>query len=297
MFDHARSAQKHSKNHPGTSISFYSEDVNERVVEQMQMEVDLLSALENDEFEMLYQPKLDVRSGDIINAESLIRWHHPTRGLIPPFKFIPLAEKSGIILELGKWILEDVCKQMRRWVDMGINDLRVSVNVSAMEFIQDDFVSNVQACLKRHHLNARHLELEITESAVIHDIDKVSDKLKELNFMGIKMTLDDFGTGYSSFSYLGNLNFDCVKLDRSFLLNAMESERSMLLYESVIDMAHKTGHEVVAEGIETKEQFDFVRDNHIDEIQGYIVSKPIPAEDITSFVKGSVQDLDKAANN
>ena len=216
--------------------------------------------------------------------EALIRWQHPTRGLLSPDSFIPVAEKTGMILKIGKWCLKSVCKQTKLWVEMGAKDIRTSVNVSAIEFTHDDFKENVTSALKETGLDARHLEIEITESTIMADQEAAHKLIDELRFMGVRITLDDFGTGYSSLSYLGNMDFDWLKLDRSFLLKAMDNYRSRKIYTSIVKMVHTAGIKVVAEGIETQEQLTYINGLNIDEIQGYLIGKPGDAGSTTNLL-------------
>jgi len=214
----------------------------------------------------------------------LIRWKHPTKGLIPPNLFIPVAEKTGMILDIGKWCLQTACKQTKLWVEMGSKNIRTSVNVSVVEFSDSYFKNNVLSALKESGLDARHLEIEITESTVMADQEATHKLIDELRYMGITVTLDDFGTGYSSLSYFGNLELDWLKLDRSFLLKAMENYRSRKIYSSIVKMVHATGVKVVSEGVETQEQYDYINDLNIDEIQGYLIGKPDDADVMTDLL-------------
>lgn len=199
-----------------------------------------------------------------------------------------------MILEIGKWCLQSACKQTKLWVDMGAKNIRTSVNVSGVEFSNSDFKHNVLSALKESGLDAKYLEIEITESTIIAD-QKIAHKLiDELRFIGVTITLDDFGTGYSSLSYFGNLELDWLKLDRSFLLQAMDNYRSRNIYSSIVKMVHATGVKVVAEGVETEEQYAFISDLNIDEIQGYLIGKPGDAESITELL---FPDLNKKYNS
>lgn len=294
LIDHARSARKHARTSgSNNNIQFYSAEMNQLVIEQMRLEFDMLKALEHKEFNVLYQPKLDMKTGGIVSAEALIRWHHAEIGVISPVKFIPIAEKNGLIADIGKLVLRDVCEKIKLWTGMGIEDLRVSVNVSVVELESEGFVENVQGALLNARVSARHLEVEITETALLHDISRMSETIRQLRALGITVTLDDFGTGYSSFSYLGKLDIDWVKLDRSFLLDAFENDRASHLYSSVVTMAQNVGLKVVSEGVETKEQLDFVSGVNVDEVQGYILSKPLEAGAITDMIADSRSDATK----
>ena len=216
--------------------------------------------------------------------EALIRWEHPAKGMMFPDSFISVAEKTGMILEIGKWCLHEVCKQTRLWVEMGSTNIRTSLNVSALEFSSSDFKHNVLSALKESGLDAHHLEIEITESTIMSDQDAAHKLIDELRFLGLTITLDDFGTGYSSLSYFGNLDLDWLKLDRSFLLKAMDNYRSRNIYSSIVKMVHATGVKVVSEGVETQEQYDFINDLNIDEIQGYLIGKPGDVDSMTDLL-------------
>lgn len=295
LIENARTAQKHAKQSSSRNeFQFYSNEINQQVVEQMQLEVELLNALETEQLRLVYQPKLDMRTGVTHSMEALVRWEHPEKGMIGPLTFIPLAEKCGIIIELGEWILNTACKQIKTWVDMGAKNIRCSVNVSAHEFSDSDFLRRVKHALKSNELSARHLEIEITESAVLKDLDSASKIIDELRYLGVTVSLDDFGTGYSSFSYLGKLDFNWIKLDRSFLLEALGNARSRTMYESIVAMAKNVGFQVVCEGIETTEQYNFSRNLKVDEIQGYILSPPINADSMSVLLfsdKGNVSSI------
>jgi diguanylate cyclase (GGDEF)-like protein len=284
LIDNARSAQKHAKESSNrNNIEFYSREISGKVLSQMRLEVELLNALERNQFRLVYQPKMNMKTGKVDSVETLVRWMHPEKGMLSPFAFIPLAEKSGIIGDLGQWILKSACIQTKAWLDMGIKNIRTSVNVSAVEFSNSNYVQNVKDVLSEVGLNPQHIEIEITETAVLEDFNVAAKTINELQYLGVTVTLDDFGTGYSSFSYLGKLDFDWIKLDRTFLLEALSSERSCTMYESIIQMAHNIGLKVVSEGIEDNAQYEFVSGLKVDELQGYILSKPVDADEITIF--------------
>lgn len=285
LIDNARSAQKHAKETGArNNIAFYSKEISGKVLSQMELEVELLNALERDQFRLVYQPKMNMRTGEIESAEALIRWLHPEKGMQPPFLFIPLAEKSGIINELGLWVLKTACIQTKAWIDMGISNMRTSVNVSAIEFSNSNYVQSVKEVLREVGLSPANIEIEITESALLEDFKSAARTIDELQFLGVTVTLDDFGTGYSSFSYLGKLDFDWIKLDRTFLLEALLSDRSKIMYESIIQMAHNVGLKVVSEGIEDNAQYEFVSGLDVDELQGFMLSKPVDSDTITNLL-------------
>jgi diguanylate cyclase (GGDEF)-like protein len=285
LIDNSRRARKQAKTLAGRNNYQFFSDVDNRVImDQMRSEIELRNAIDHNQFVLYYQPKLNLKKDSIDSVEALIRWQHPTRAMVPPNDFIPVAEKTGMILEIGKWCLQSACKQTKLWVDMGAKNIRTSVNVSAIEFSNNDFKHNVLSTLKESGLDAKHLEIEITESTIIADQEIAHKLIDELRFIGVTITLDDFGTGYSSLSYFGSLDLDWLKLDRSFLLQAMNNYRSRNIYSSIVKMVHATGVKVVSEGVETEEQFAFISDLNIDEVQGYLIAKPGDADSVTSIL-------------
>ncbi len=296
LIEHAFSAQKHAKGMTGrNNYQFYLQHINQKIVRQMKLELDMHRAVERGEFSMVYQPKLELKNDTLNSMEALIRWNHPEDGVVSPLDFIPTAERSGIIVDIGQWCLRTVCEQTRKWIDQGAKDIRVSVNISAVEFGEDDFVNTISRILKEANLNAAHLELELTETTVMMDLEKSTKVIDELRFRGVTVSLDDFGTGYSSFNYLGNLNLDWIKIDRSFLLYAMKHERSKTLYNGMVKMAHDIGLKVVAEGIEEQSEYNYVQKLGVDEMQGYMLSKPIDVESMTRALFSSKTNRRKAS--
>lgn len=283
LIDHARVAQKQAAGMTGRdNYQFYSPDINHKVVDQMQLEIDMHNAIENEGFSLFYQPKLDLHTNTLNSLEALIRWHHPVRGMVMPNDFIPVAEKTRMIIDIGEWALREACRQVRRWIDVGLpDDIRVSVNISAIEFAEENFTEMIFSILKEENVNPRNLEIELTETAVILDIKKSVQIIDELKFAGITIALDDFGTGYSSFEYMGALDFNWLKVDRAFINDALLNDKSRALYAGIVSMSREIGVKVVSEGIETQEQYDFVRELGVDEIQGYLLSKPLDQEAIT----------------
>lgn len=285
LIENARAAQKHARSMVGrNNYKFFSHEINQRIIEQMQLEIEMHNAIEDNQFKMIYQPKLDTETDTIETMEALIRWEHPTRGLVTPGAFIPVAEKDGLVVAIGIWCLNAVCKQAKAWVDLGASNLRVSVNISAVEFSSDTFVDSVKQALKTNQLDASHLEIEVTETIVMSDLEKSASIIDELRYMGVTVTLDDFGTGYSSFNYLGHLNFDWIKIDRTFLIDAIKHERSSTLYAGMVAMAHEIGLKVVAEGIENQPEYNYVHKLQVDQMQGYLLSKPIDVNAMTRIL-------------
>ena len=274
---------------------FFSQEINQKIVEQMKLEIDMHNAIEKGQFRLIYQPKVETINDSIVSMEALIRWDHPEKGLLTPNSFISAAEKSGLVSDIGTWCLNTVCKQAKSWVDTGVSNLRVSVNISAFEFGHDDFIEIVKQALKQNELDASHLEIELTETTVMNDLDQSAKTIDELRYLGVTVTLDDFGTGYSSFNYLGHLNLDWIKIDRSFLLDAVKHRRSKTLYGGMVSMAHEIGLKVVAEGIENQEEYSFVHNLGVDELQGYMLSKPLDVDSMTRALFTSSNRRKKAS--
>ena len=285
LIENARRAQKQAKRLIGrNNFQFYSLEDNRKILDQMQIEIELHNAIEQNQFQLLYQPKMNLKTNTINSMEALIRWNHPDKGLIFPDAFIPVAEKTGMIIQMGRWCLRTACIQTKIWVDMGADNIRTSVNVSVIEFTDEGFNGSVVQALNESQLDARHLEIELTESIFMEDPESAYRIIEELRFLGVTVTLDDFGTGYSSLSYFGKLKMDWLKLDRSFLLEAMDNKRADTMYSGIVRMAHETGVKVVSEGVETQAQHDYVKHLKVDELQGYILSKPIDVTTMMNFL-------------
>jgi EAL domain-containing protein (putative c-di-GMP-specific phosphodiesterase class I) len=263
--------------------------MNKHTFERLAMESSLRRAIERNEFLLHYQPKLDLRTGAIAGVEALIRWKHPDWGMVSPAQFIPLAEETGLIVQIGEWVLKTACDQSRSWREQGIPAVRVAVNLSARQFSQKTLVSDVARTLAQSGLTPDCLELEITESLVMHNPEGAAETLHKLKAMGITLSIDDFGTGYSSLAYLKRFPIDCVKIDRSFIKDIPTEADDMAITKGVIALGHSLRLKVVAEGVETVEQQDFLRSNDCDEMQGYLFSKPLPAEEVTALLKSHSQ--------
>jgi diguanylate cyclase (GGDEF)-like protein len=245
-------------------------------------------ALHRGEFELYYQPRIHLTRGTTVSAEALIRWQHPTRGTVSPNDFIPLAESTGLIHEIGVWVLEQACRQAAEWIATKHMPVRVSVNVSGRQLDDPDFPEVVGNALARAGLPSELLELEITESAIMRHPDDVADTLRRIRATGVSIALDDFGTGYSSLAYLRRFPLDTLKLDRSFVLDLADMRENIVLLRSIVQLAHGLGLRVVAEGVETAAQFDIVRSQGCDEIQGFLISRPLPVADFEhAFLPGN----------
>lgn len=256
-------------------ITFYKESMQAHTTRRMLLEDGLRKAIANGEFELHYQPKIALATGDIAGMEALIRWHHPELGMVSPGEFIPIAEETELIIPLSEWTLGEACRQNKEWQDKGYPKVRVAVNISSIEFSQSSFVKTVVRILQETGLEPQYLELEITESVAIKNIDDVIDKLEALKKIGIAISIDDFGSGYSSLSYLKKLPIDTLKIDRSFILDLSEDQRETSIVRAIIALAQSLNLSVVAEGVELSEQVKILEDENCHEVQGYYFSKPL----------------------
>ncbi|HEX5806268.1 MAG TPA: EAL domain-containing protein [Macromonas sp.] len=267
---------------------FYTEEMNALNQERQQMDGELRHALERGEFVLHYQPKVNVDSGAIIGAEALLRWRHPERGLVSPAKFIPLAEETGLIVPIGQWALQEACRQNVAWQQAGFGPIRIAVNLSARQFRTQDLVGMVSQVLQATGMDPAYLELEITESVVMHDVADVIHTLLELKALGLHISLDDFGTGYSSLNYLRRFPLDTLKIDQSFVKGIASSANDTTIIQSIIALAHSLKLGVIAEGVETPEQAVFLRAHACEEMQGYYFSKPLPEPELTLLLERSL---------
>jgi len=264
---------------------FFSADMNAELSEWMEISASLRNAIENHELEVHYQPKACLKTGELHGMEALVRWRHPEHGLIPPARFIPVAEKSGLIGAIGAWVLDDVCRQARTWLDAGLHPGRVAVNLSTAQCHGHDLVDLVRSALSRHGLSGHHLELEITESIVMDDAEESIRAFWALRDMDVRVSVDDFGTGYSSLSYLKRLPVDVLKIDKSFVDDIETDTNDVEIIRAIIAMAHSLNLDVVAEGVETAPQLDCLRAAGCDQLQGYYFSRPLPADKMTALLR------------
>ncbi|MEJ7805900.1 MAG: EAL domain-containing protein [Telluria sp.] len=261
----------------GCGYLFYHREMDQRAKEHMRLETELRAALAAGELALHYQPKVSLRSGRIVGAEALLRWHHPQRGMIAPGVFIALAEETGLILDIGSWVLEEACRQVRAWRDEGLDMPPVAVNLSARQF-DAHLPARVQAVLDRHGVEARQLKLEITESLLVKGADAVVSIMNELVAMGVELALDDFGTGYSSLAYLKRFPISTLKIDRTFVVGLPHEENDCAIARAIVTMAQQLRQEIVAEGVETAEQMAFLRELGCDQLQGYLFSPAVTAD-------------------
>ncbi|MBU8905012.1 putative bifunctional diguanylate cyclase/phosphodiesterase [Desertibacillus haloalkaliphilus] len=280
----ADAAMYRAKANGAERIQLYSAEMNRGFNEWFQVENDLRKALEREEFELYYQPQFDTRTKALTGVEVLVRWHHPNNGLVPPAKFIPIAEETGLIVPIGEWILRQACKQKKRWIDEGYPEIPISVNLSLRQFMQKNIVERVAEIIDETGIPPHLLDLEITESVTI-DLNRTLRILNELKQLGITISLDDFGTGYSSLQYLSIFPIDELKIDKSFIDGIGMSTNNEAIIPMIINLGHTLKLQVVAEGVETKEQLDFLMKHSCDVVQGYYYSKPLAESEYDSFVK------------
>lgn len=279
LLKNADVAMNRAKQLGGNGIVFFSTEMNDQAKYRLELESSLRKALERDQFFLCYQPLVDLDKGKIYGSEALIRWEHPKYGLVSPADFIPLAEETGIIKEIGNWVLRTACIQNKKWQELGYPDLTISVNVSAIQFQQPKFLKTVQQALKESGLEPQFLTLELTESAMLRNIDYSIDVMKALQEMGVKVSIDDFGTGYSSLSYLRNLPINHLKIDRSFINNLRADSADIAIVKAIITMGYGLSVKVVAEGVETKEQIELLKELKCHYVQGYYIHKPLKSND------------------
>lgn len=284
LLKNADVAMFHAKQSGGNTFKFFSHDMNDRAMERLNLEIDLKKAIEREELVLFYQPQINLRTGKIAGLEALIRWQHPELGLVPPMKFIPVAEESGIIVAIGEWVMKEACRQAQAWRQNGLAPIRMGVNISSHQFRQGDLVPMVKQALLDSGLPSSFLELELTESSIMQNVDKTIDILDQLKEAGVNLSVDDFGTGYSSMSYLKRFPLDTLKIDRSFVMDITTDPNDAAIIKAIIAVAKSLGLKTIAEGVETKEQLQFLRNHLCDEIQGFFISKPIPADEVKSFL-------------
>lgn len=284
LIKNADIAMYKAKERPGSYIEFFSPNLNEKINSAFVLENNLWFALDKEEFHLEYQPIVDIDSGKVVAAESLLRWKSSKLGLVPPYSFIPIAEENNLIVPIGKWVLREACSQNKKWQDMGLSPITVAVNVSLKQFEQDDFVKTVSKTLMETGLEPKYLELEITESIPVENISHTIDVLSRLSDLGVKLSIDDFGTGYSSLGQLKKLSIDTLKIDKSFVSDININTDNTEIVSTIIAMANILNLQVVAEGIETDNQLGFLRDNSCSMGQGYLFSRPLGEEAFVEFL-------------
>ena len=289
LLKHADAAMYLAKEKGKNKLQFYTAELADMAARQFELESALRLGLVRDELVLHFQPKVSVADGTILGLEALVRWHHPARGLVPPDEFIPLAEERGLIVPLGRWVLQATCRQIRDWRSAGLHSPPVAVNLSARQFADDDLVDHIETAMARYGVTPADIEVELTESALMADPERAKEVLGRLNRLGIRISIDDFGTGYSSLSYLKRFPAETVKIDRSFISGLPLDGDDTAITQAVIAMAHSLGMAVVAEGVETSEQLALLRKLGCDEAQGYLLGRPVVAADMATRLLPALQ--------
>ncbi|HET9390414.1 MAG TPA: EAL domain-containing protein [Steroidobacteraceae bacterium] len=290
LLKHADSAMYRAKDSGRNNFQFFTRELNAVMTERLELETHLRRALERNQFVLRYQPRVNLATGQIVGAEALLRWRIPQRGTIAPRRFISLAEETGLIVPIGKWVLQSACAQNKAWQDAGLPPIVVSVNVSPRQFRQENLVQTVAEVLQTTGLDPHFLELELTESMVMHDAPQLVAMLDELKKLGVQMAVDDFGTGYSSLSYLKRFPVDRLKVDRSFVVHMSSEPDDATIVRAIIALGHNLGLKVVAEGVESAQQHRALRAYQCDEAQGFLFSRPVSARDLPRLLSRSKSD-------
>ena len=286
LLQYAEVAMRHAKKQGRSMFQFFSEELNREVLTKIALEQDLTRALANLEFELHYQPQIDLTSGAVIGVEALLRWNHATRGLVSPSEFIPLLEDTGLILAVGDWVLTSACRQGKKWLDAGLPPMNIAVNLSPLQFNQPDLALRIEHILAETGFSPSHLELEITEGVLIDNIEEAIRTLKTLHANGIRVSIDDFGTGYSSLSYLKRFPIDSLKIDRSFVRDIHNDINSAAIAAAIIAMAEALNLNVIAEGVESMAQLELLRQQRCNHAQGFFIATPKPVAEIEEWLAG-----------
>jgi len=285
LIKNADTAMYHAKQNGHDNYQFFKPDMSLRAVERQSLEGQLRYALERKELFLHYQPKVNLKTGAITSVEALLRWQHPERGLLLPGQFLTIAEDTGMIIPIGQWVLREACKQTREWLDAGLLAVPVAVNISSLEFRNEQFLQGVQVALKNSCLDPGYLELELTETVLMRHAESTAHALGQLKAIGVRLAVDDFGTGYSSLSYLTRFHIDALKLDQSFVHDIVDSADDAIVVSAVISMGQSLKHRVIAEGVETAEQLAFLQAHGCDEGQGYYFSRPVAAQQFSKLLE------------
>jgi EAL domain-containing protein (putative c-di-GMP-specific phosphodiesterase class I) len=291
LIKNADTAMYHAKGKGRNNYQFFTSEMNRRAVERQAVESGLRRAMDKQEFVLYYQPKVNLASGKVTGAEALLRWQHPLWGMVLPDRFVPVAEDCGLIVPIGRWVLQEACAQARRWLDSGLAVNSIAVNISALEFHQTNFGSTVAAILAQTGLPPSCLQLEITEGGLMRDAKASTEILAALKSMGVQLAVDDFGTGYSSLSYLKQFPIDILKIDQSFVQDIASAEDSGIIVSAVIGMGNSLKLQVVAEGVENQMQLAFLTTRHCEEAQGFLFSRPMAAEQFTNILVNGMPEL------
>lgn len=285
LLKNADTAMFRAKELGKNNFRFYDKSMNELALKKLRMERDLQSSINNDELLLLYQPKVSLKSGRIVGAEALIRWNHPSMGLISPVDFIPMAEENHLIKKIGRWVIDNACQQLKKWHARGYHDLHVAVNLSAGDFSEPTLVEFVSSAISRSRIKPECLELELTERMLMENLEHTLEVLRSLKNLGVKLSVDDFGTGYSSLRYLSQFPVDTLKIDQSFVANLPDNKNDAMITEAIIGLAHSLAMNVVAEGIETYAQRQFLQAKDCELMQGHLFSRALPADKFEALLE------------
>ena len=297
LYMHSESAMNCAKSKSGNNYHFYTQKDDSCFVDSLNLENDLRNSLSNNEMTIYFQPKLDISTNTICGMESLIRWRHPLRGLLLPNVFLPIAEKTGLIHELGIWVFRQACEQAASWEEQGFKDISIAVNISATQFPRGDFIDQIMASLESTKANPKMLEIEITENAMIQNIEIAQSTIQHMRNRGIKSSLDDFGTGYSSLHHIKQFPIDSLKIDISFISNILNNSDDVAIVSAIIGMAHAMGIKVIAEGVENNEQLMLLRELKCDQVQGYFISRPKPQEDASALLRAQTSAANEVSTH
>ncbi len=289
LLRNADAAMYHAKGTGRNNFQFFTPEINARVIERVELEARLRRALDRGEFLLHYQPRFELASRQAVGMEALLRWRDPDHGMVPPSRFIPVAEECGLIVPLGEWVLQEACRQTARWLRAGLRPLRVSVNVSPAQLRQKNFDECVAHALAAAQLDARHLELEVTETSIMLDVDEAAATLEALKARGIHLSVDDFGTGYSSLAYLKRLPLDRIKIDRTFVQDVIDDPDDAAITAAIIGMAHTLGMNTLAEGVETEAQVQFLTRHGCQDAQGFLLARPLAAPTFEAWVQAGAR--------
>ena len=284
---YADTAMFETKDNGRNGFTYYDKSMTANSLNISRVENELKCAIENNELVLYYQPQVDIRTGKVVGVESLVRWNHPKEGLVMPGSFIPIAEDSYLIVELGSWVLREACRQFKEWKEHGLNIEYVAVNVSAQQIQSKHFFLELENLLDELDFNPDWLELEITENTLIKNFESTLKNIHDFKKLGIKFSIDDFGTGYSSFSYLKSLRISTLKIDREFIKDILDDKDDFEIVSAIIAMGHSLNYRIIAEGAEREEEVELLKTINCDVVQGYFFSKPLPNEKLITYVKNN----------
>ncbi len=298
LLNHSLTAKKYCKSKNNiSSYQFFDSQIQQLSVNYLRLEKEIRIAIEQEQWVLLFQPKMNIHSGAIIGAEALLRWQHPERGLVGPFEFIEFAEQRKLIIPIGDWVINEACKQIKNLIDKGFDDCKIGINLSTVQLMEADIVTKIFNALDQYDIPPKQFEIEVTESTLIENIQVASESLKRLNARGINISIDDFGTGYSSLSYLKNLPINNLKIDRSFIMDICHNHNDEQIVKTIISMAHSLDLKVVAEGVEDNQQMELLHRYGCDEIQGYLLSKPVDALTLEKIISSPQSLVDNYSSS